>query len=406
LATADGPDSGVDIIQPTNLGLADIGYRVINASPNDIGVAPLAPVLASSHGDIGDPPVPAFNSTAIIGGRGKAESTAYQSIYPKNPNVASFGTTDPGDTEPGVVAVGNTFPIFQGNASGSGTSTSAQVALTAFAPTTVEFGEPVLNPHNATLAFDTLSYRADFNGTVALQPAVNPTATEYWKNTQRGNTSTIPSQYTPTYFSSADTINPLPVLTINVSQFTPPPPAISLTSAPISAYGPSLGKLTVSGQNGDYTVAQIFGFSDSSGTVEVAGFNPANDTEIYALDVQLYGSQLTPAQIADVIAYIDSTGGLASDPMVSSSLSRDPFPANYNVFITAPFPLTRTGDNYLGFYFPVDASDPPYTVAAVAVVPEPLSFATLTLGLLAGLRRRQGHPTNACPPRELAPTSS
>jgi hypothetical protein len=71
--------------------------------------------------------------------------------------------------------------------------------------------------------FDSLAYHADSIGSTTLRPSVDPTALQYWKETTPG-TSTAPAGYRVFYFSSSDTINPLPALIINVEPTNVPEP--------------------------------------------------------------------------------------------------------------------------------------------------------------------------------------
>jgi hypothetical protein len=218
---------GGSIVQPTNLGLADIGYRVLNISSNDLNASILAPVQGALRSSV----LNEYFATDIIGGRGKVAAGSNASAYGQNPyvlNTIGFEVTDSGDTEPNVGTVANTFQIFQGNANTDGNTTAHQLVLTQFAPGVG--GNK--NPHNATLAFDTLSYQAVSGGVVTLQPAVDPGATQYWGNTaaQSYTSSSPPSiaTYGARFFSSTDTIHPLPVLTIVTGPAVPEPASLAI----------------------------------------------------------------------------------------------------------------------------------------------------------------------------------
>jgi hypothetical protein len=388
IGTATGPASGASIVQPTNLGLADIGYRVLNVSANNLTAALLAPTQGAAR--ISTPGE--FNTSAVLGGKGKVTGAAFASNYAVNTNAGSFGTSDLGDTEANVGTVGNTFQIFQGNPSATGETTGAQIPLTAFAPTTPS-GSPVANPNGATLAFDSLGYKAIAGGTVTLQPAVDPTATQYWVNSARGSSTVVPSGYAAVYFSSTDTINPLPILTVKITQVVTGHKIVNLEASADANYAPNLPpKLTVTGGSGSYTVQQKTGINLATATVEANGFNPATDTEIYALDVLVNGAQATPAQLATLMTEIAAfSGGLPAGLTQSLTLANDPFPANYNLFLTAAGAITGTGDNFLGFDLSSanDANLTGYTVGAVAVVPEPMSLGLLALGGVGILARRR-----------------
>jgi hypothetical protein len=158
--------------------------------------------------------------------------------------------------------------------------------------------------------------------------------------------------------------------------------------------GAASNKMTVTGNHGSYTVAQVTGIGtsgngDATNYVETNGFNPSNDKELFALDVKVAGVQANAAQLSTLITEIDTfSGGLASGLSVSSTLSNNPFASNYNLFLTANPGIAA--DDFLGFdvSHSNDSNLTGYTVSAVAVVPEPVTLGLVAAGGLGLLARR------------------
>jgi hypothetical protein len=189
-------------------------------------------------------------------------------------------------------------------------------------------------------------------------------------------------------------------------------PIIYLSStAPASNYGPQITNgtganqgtfstgtnvLTVTGGSGKYHYAQVTNIDAATPTsyVEANGFNPASDIEIYALDLVSLpsgGSPVSATNLAILAGDINSTNAYGyGSSIASTSLASDPFPAQYNLFLT--FVGLTSGQNFLGFDV---TQDPDANVAtfsyatAVAVVPEPMTLGLLTLGSVGLLTRRR-----------------
>jgi len=197
-----------------------------------------------------------------------------------------------------------------------------------------------------------------------------------------------------------------------------PHPIISLsTTAPASNYGnkivnatgvgngtfqnnPSSNKLSVIGGSSSYLFDQVTGISsgqgEATGNVEGTGFNPGTDQEVYALDVlaSAGGSALSNANLITLAADINSGNAYGGDAgnegavVASTSLAADPFPSNYNLFLT--FSSPTQADNFLGVDLTQDPNIPAgAVVSAIAVVPEPMSMGLLALGGLGMLARRR-----------------
>jgi hypothetical protein len=206
VATSNG--QGGTIVQPTNLGIANIGYQVLSVSANDLNGSLLQPVLNGAR-----PTSPGeFFSTAVVGGRGRGSS-------PPSGYLLAFNT-DQGDVEPNSGTVASTFQIFEGNTPQIPANPTGLAELTEFASGTG-------GPTNAVTVFDDLGYQSLGTGVVTLQPAIDPKATQYYSETGAGSSSATAS-YRATFFSSSDTINPLPALTVVIGPSVPEPMSIGL----------------------------------------------------------------------------------------------------------------------------------------------------------------------------------
>lgn len=168
------------------------------------------------------------------------------------------------------------------------------------------------------------------------------------------------------------------------------------TGANQGTFSTGTNVLTVTGGSGKYHYAQVTNINAASPmfSVEANGFNPATDIEIYALDLVSLpsgGTQLSQANLATLAADINSTNSYGyGSAIASTSLSSDPFPSQYNLFLT--FTGLSSGQNFLGFDVSQDpdANVATFTYAtAVAVVPEPMSLGLLTLGTVGLLARRR-----------------
>jgi hypothetical protein len=393
--TGHGPDSHNDHVQPSFLGLSMLSIVVPSTDtsasklvPNTDGTGP--------HNTFGG--APDYNASVSLNN----DTGAGTSLGPNNGAlevIPAWGSAIPGDVSPTSNTggdVGDHVPISQSNTVVPSNNTAGVNALAQYGAATATFG-------NATDFFDSLTYTALTTGTVVLSPSVVSSSTGYWTNTQPGSV-TVPSVYSSSSFTKpGDVIGTLPKLVIETGPILFQTPLLAVT--PVSGGHPGsdslLGNLTVSGHDGNYSVAELTGLNAATGYVEVSGFNPASDEEIYAMDVLVNGTQANSAQIQLLISEINSVdvGNINPPGLITASTyaglgvthDASPFASQYNLFLDTP--IGPGSDNFLSFNFGNDA-DPylfGYTVSAVAVVPEPMTFSLITLGVATLLTQRPRH---------------
>ncbi len=168
-----------------------------------------------------------------------------------------------------------------------------------------------------------------------------------------------------------------------------PNPIISLTVTAPAASGSQVGTLAVLGGNGKYIGGTGTFTATPTGYVAVSGFNPANDTENYALHITDSVPANLAADLADAASEINAftyTGynltASTTDPTGGS------FGSGYNFFLTIT-DSTMGSSPYLGFDFTqLNGINDTLSVNEIAV-PEPTSLSLLIFGGLAILRRRK-----------------
>ena len=183
---------------------------------------------------------------------------------------------------------------------------------------------------------------------------------------------------------------------------TPPgsgQPIISLSSgssAP-TAYGALLATPFTSngGGNGSYPGRTVSFPATSKGYLEVNGFfNPTTDSEAVFLDIQINGVQATAAQIASLVADINSPNTYGDDATIAYNALADgglpiadPFGSQFNLLIDLPTGYLATHDLTQPLYYGIDLTQDPTvggsaTIVAAAIVPEPAQLGLLVLGSL------------------------
>lgn len=227
-----------------------------------------------------------------------------------------------------------------------------------------------------------LIYKVLANGTAVLTPNFQSAAVVHVA--QAGTTSAAPA-YGGRALGAGDNVTYLPTLTIvdGATSSTATHPIVSLTAegSQVSGYGHNtLTTLHVQGANGKYFPAADTGVSAATADVEVTGFSPATDNEVYALEIT--GS----TAIANIIAEINAsnTGVIASVPTADVASI---FPG-YQIELVAK-PGSTSSDQDLGIDL-TGLTESGVTLAAVAAVPEPASAALLfgAAGLFLGRRKR------------------
>ena len=266
----------------------------------------------------------------------------------------------------------------------------------------LEFGAKTASYANATVVADTIQYQALTAGIVTLSPFADSSGTDYWYLASHG-TPTVQSQYAQKHLdpTQGGVINPMQELVVVIGGgYHPVVSLISGTTAGAN-YGGNAGSLTMAGGNGVYQVQQVTGLGDTTASLSLSNWNPATDTETFAVDVLVGGNQANATQLATLLDAIDGDDGTpSSNVTASTSLSPDPFPGNYNLFLTftdGQLPGSSSDDLGIDLSNSNDSNLTGYTFSAIAVVPEPISVGLLALGgvgLLARRNRRNSLPAD------------
>jgi hypothetical protein len=175
-----------------------------------------------------------------------------------------------------------------------------------------------------------------------------------------------------------------------------------LTLTSTEGAGTNVGVLTVTGSNGSYApqklngspATAITGAAATTGNVQVLGFSPSTDAEVFALAVDSSGTLATgsalTAALSDLSSAVAAEGGTvqaltsSATPNISGIFN----PAAWNVEVTFPIGVPA-GDPYLNWDFSSDTVDPGLTITDVGVVPEPTGLGVLALGGMGLLARRR-----------------
>jgi hypothetical protein len=358
-------------VQPANLGLATLGTDVLSSDSNG---SKLQPVLgAQADGSPSYAQGYAYSATISIN-----QSAGNNTDNGGIPNWQTI--TAPGDVEPNFGGVGLNSGTYGANASITSNYPSGIQQLTAFAGTSASYAQ-------ATEFFDSLRYQAKSSGNVTLTPQILPSYCSYWSLLTPGSSSAA-SMYQATVVWPSNVGN-LPVLVISIGTGGHSIVSLAAGTSPGSNYGSNIPPgLTLPS-------SQITGLNVTTGSVAATGWTVASETEeLFGLDILYNGAQATSSQLSALITAINS--GDANVPANTSGLvasydspTQIPFGAPYNLLLTYDGPGFGTADD-LGIDLST-ANDPlmaGYTVAAVAVVPEPISLSILAFGGMALMARR------------------
>jgi len=425
---------------PTHLGLGTLAYSVPSTDANGSLLQPLNTGVAFGT----DP------------GNNQPDYPATAAINSNLTKLAYNPTSNPGDNENNNGNVGLKDPIFIGYNPGyvdtqgtQGAQENSDIANLGF------FSGNNTSIGSATTFFTGLKYKGVSGGSVTLTPSVVPNGTGYWQNGTLGTTGvhtttkyeagvTSDPSYFQMAFGSGDSVAPLAPLVVTIASAAPAGPVITLTGGATTQTLPELldqgtgaggahkgvfapassqSILAVSGHNGNYTVASVAninsGAGDAADYVQINGFTPANDVEIYALKLAQNGTLLTPSGnasllstiVADINTANDSTflngtnfaqtptQEASSDPSVVADLN-GVLGGGWDVYLNIPTSYMNTltpgdaeynfGFNFSGY---TDGSISNITVPDLAVVPEPgAMMGVLSLGALAMFSYRKRKP--------------
>jgi hypothetical protein len=382
-----GATTKTDIVQPSFLGLSTFSIVVPSSDLNASKLAPNNDGTGPQNTFAG---VPDFNASVSLNNALGAGGSA----VPVNNNAGGFvpqwGNATPGDVATGSLTggdVGDHFAIFQGNGAIPNTAAGAN--------TIGQYGAATATYANATDFFDSLSYTALSAGTVTLATAIDAKGSSYWENTKSGTTTSASGYIASQFTNPGDVIGALPVLVINI---TAPPKnsqaVVSLTSTLPATYGLQEGALHITGSNGSYTHDQVTGLTSPIGFVSASTFSPANDTEVYGVDVVDGSGQATTAELAKVLAAISGADGTtatqAGITATASAAGSNPygFSSNYNLYLVAAPGVAASDFLGLDLTSANDSNLAGLSFSAVAVVPEPMSLGLLAIGGLGLMTRR------------------
>jgi len=438
------PDGGLVEItgkpaQPSYLGLSELSLGVTSSDSTATFLTPISTdvgALSSFNGQ------PTYHSTAVVNSSQTSPTTTTVAQGPNStltgaynviPQWGSLASADPrADVQPNKTG----YDLGHGNGSVglNGFTTGGNTAVNAATAAGISTLEQFTTSNNvaaytsATDYYDSLVFQGVSAGTVTLSPNIKLSGSSYWTVATHGtaavSTSTPgkTSVYQPTTMTGNDTVNQAPMLVIVVtggvtSTTTPTSHAIvALAATANSNYGttitngtgvsqgtftpPSANTLTLTGGSGKYNIAQVTGISTNAGAavgnVNVSGWNPASDPEIFGVDVKVNGTNASPSQLATLIAAIGGTGAPASTGVVASTVdptgvlaALDTPTTSYNLFLTFAAGGPGAADNLnLDLSAANDAGLVGYTFSAVSVVPEPVSLGVLALGGLGLMSRR------------------
>jgi len=423
-ASAGNAQAALDGKVPANIGASELGIQINSSDLNSSKLAPVDSGLinngTANHISTAWLNINTSAPKAVAAGGGGSNNGTAAAQGGVNGYVPFWnGEIQLGDVTPPNGGVGTNGTISGGStlASTTGVMTNASTSIESLG----EFGAAVNNLASATDFFDSLQFSAVASGTVTLSPFSPTGQDEYWTQTN-SSTKAASSLWKVDAFgtNAGDTVLAIPQLVVVIAG-TPTTtastaPLFSLTTAaPGSNYGSQITNgtgnlqgtftgpgasnnvLSVVGSGGFYVIAQAKGITDGSGNVngpnqafiQANGFSPATDKEIFALDVEVGGTQASTVQLDTLLVEAAADGAMPGVTGVTTiAPAPDPFPGNYNFFVDANPGVGSP--NFLGFDLlsTNDSLLAGYTVSAVAVVPEPMSLGLLALGGVGLMARR------------------
>jgi hypothetical protein len=352
------PDPGSGDAQPANLGLSGFGFAIADNNPAVVFprvVSGGAAFLASGG----------FNPNFTI----------------TSPGASSVATGDNGTNLQPISAGVNPANDVMYNRAASLAHATIGAGVTQDIATGLIY-RVVAGAMPGSFAILTPNIPAGYTAVVVVNnPGHAPNA---------NSTGTSDVTYTAHILNGSDILNPLPALRVNVP-INPEHPLVSLTAKglqnPFFGFSP-IPPLHVTGSNGSYVGAQDTGLTTEVADVEVTGFNPATDNEVYALKLSGAGGNI--GNIINEIneLYAGDSGVIAELPTADVL---NAFPG-YQIELVAKIG-SQSADQDLGIdLHDLGENSTPGTVtlSAVAVVPEPASIGLLmgASGLLMGRRKR------------------
>jgi hypothetical protein len=362
-AAFSGPYSVSPHLQPQYLGLTSFGFGFNNSN----GVATT------------------MDSTYV-----EQAGTPSPDLAGNNPPGPYTGVGTPGtdDGSGGIAA---------SSLSGSFIAATASVNTTAKAAGNVGWGGNA----NAEIFRDLSITGGATGGTSVITPLTLSTSFNYTTDVTTGTTTTAPTygQSGTGYTAVLPTLSFIVPGGVSTATHQPIISLISSSSTPGATYGQADGMITMTGKgNGSYNVSTAAGFTAATtGGIDVKGFNPTSDTEIYALKLTSNGVAISGTQITTVIADINGGSGNTTAVGVTASaitgVYTNLFPG-YQVLLTSAAGVTD--DAELNFDFSStgeqDSAVPGLVLTGVAAVPEPATAAGVVLGaagLLLGRRKNR-----------------
>jgi hypothetical protein len=170
----------------------------------------------------------------------------------------------------------------------------------------------------------------------------------------------------------------------------PPPPFFLLSGAPQSGTT-NVGTVTMIGSHGGYTPQTVSGITlpgSSAGNLQINGFNPPNDNQLFGLQVSGENS------LAQFISDLNNLVQL-SNPGAVAELPTGPAGAIFTALgenVEVVFPGSATPDaspEYLSYSLAGFVGDGSVTINEITVLPEPAALGILAIGGIGLLRRKR-----------------